>query len=171
MTEIWKDVVGYEEYFQVSSHGRVFSKRSNKILSLHTHKDGGIIFSTRLAGRLGGCKAFKVHRLVAEAFIENPDKKPTVNHIDGNRGNNNIDNLEWATQKEQMRHAIDTKLLVNPAGHDCYNAKLSPEDVKYIREHYIPRHPLYGTRQLGKQFGVHHTKISKVVRGISYKDD
>lgn len=93
--EVWKDVVGYEEYFQVSNLGKLFSKRSQKILKQTISKTGYYTVATRLGGRNGICKCFKIHRLVAEAFIPNPEQKRTVNHIDGNKLNNNLSNLEW----------------------------------------------------------------------------
>lgn len=170
MTEIWKDVVGYEDYFQISNTGKLFSKRTNKILSQCLHKNGYYIHTTRIGGRSGKCKSFKIHILVATAFIDNPENKPTVNHIDGNKINNHVDNLEWSTHKEQSRHAVDTGLITIKSGVDTYNAKLSADDVKYIRENYIKGDSTFGTRGLGNRFGIHHTKISKVVRNISYKN-
>ena len=104
--EEWRDVVGYEKYFKISNKGNVFSKRSNKVLKLHTHPNGYYIFSTHLDGRKSKAICFKVHRLVAKAFIDNPENKPVVNHIDGVKLNNNVNNLEWCTHKDNTKHAI-----------------------------------------------------------------
>lgn len=119
MKEIWRDIKGYEGLYQVSNIGRVKSleriitntlgsyTRAEKILvplktkkgyyQIHLHKNGV-------------CKTSKIHRLVAEAFIPNPLNKSQVNHIDGNKINNNVENLEWATQEENMQHAYKTGL-------------------------------------------------------------
>lgn len=85
MEEIFKDVVGFEDYFQISNFGRFFSKRSNKLLKLHINKSGYITLATKIGGRHGTNHCFKIHRVVAEAFIPNPENKPEVNHKDGKK--------------------------------------------------------------------------------------
>ena len=107
MTEIWKDIVGYEGLYQVSNLGRVKSVKRNKILSQKHNWDGYLRIQL---WRNNKNKYVSIHRLVAEAFIENPNKKPFINHIDGNKQNNNVDNLEWCTQKENIKHAFDNGL-------------------------------------------------------------
>lgn len=106
--EIWKDVVGYEDLYQVSNMGNVKRKISRRCLIER------IIAPTKSHGymRLGLCrnnkvKMHNVHRLVAMAFIPNPECKPFVNHMDGNKKNNSIDNLEWVTAQENTRHAYN----------------------------------------------------------------
>lgn len=79
----------------------------------------------------GKGKTRKVHRLVAETYVPNPDNKPQVNHKDGNKLNNDVDNLEWATGSENMIHA--TKMGLNASGVKSYLAKLSEQDVRGIR--------------------------------------
>ncbi|EJG0117201.1 NUMOD4 domain-containing protein [Staphylococcus pseudintermedius] len=119
-TEVWKDVVGYEEYYQVSNEGRVRSLdrytnngngcfvRKGRVLKQGVNRTGyNFVMLTNANGEAKNCK---VHRLVAITFIENPFNKKTVNHKDGNKTNNHIDNLEWATYSENMQHAIDTGL-------------------------------------------------------------
>ena len=101
--EEWRDIEGYEGYYQVSSEGRVFSIRSDKHLSLREEKNGYISVELNLSGNN---KRLKMHRLVAKAFIPNPELKKTVNHINSNRSNNNLNNLEWATQSENILHAF-----------------------------------------------------------------
>ena len=111
--EIWKDVVGYEGVYEVSNMGRV--KRvgkyrnqcaewdSNHILR-PGHKDNEYLFVN--LSKEGKNKIKYVHRLVAEAFLPNPKNKATVNHIDGDRTNNVVENLEWATYKENNNHSL-----------------------------------------------------------------
>ena len=138
--EEWRDVVGYENYFKVSNKGNIFSKRSNKVLKLCTHKSGYVLFTTRLEGRNGKSLCFKVHRLVAVAFINNPENKPIINHIDSNRSNNNVTNLEWCTYKENVSHCIMMGRFPYRYGKDNHQTKLSVEDVVFIRENYVARH-------------------------------
>lgn len=111
--EVWKDIEGYEGLYQVSNLGRVKSleryfenhsklqKLEGKIKAIRI--DTGGYYTTDLYCN-NKQRTWKVHRLVAMAFIPNPEKKPTVNHKDGNKLNNNVDNLEWCTQHEQNEH-------------------------------------------------------------------
>ena len=100
---IIKSIKGFDDYF-VSNKGNVFSKKSGEIRELKPHfgTKGYLILKLRKNNR-SYCK--RVHRLVAEAFIPNPDKKPQVNHIDGDKTNNCIGNLEWNTNIENNLHA------------------------------------------------------------------
>jgi len=97
---MWKDVSGYEGLYEVSNLGRVKSKR--KIIS---SVDDGKGYPRLHLSKDGKAKSFRVHRLVAEAFIPNPDCFPIVNHKDGNKENNTVENLEWCTQLENVEHA------------------------------------------------------------------
>ena len=104
--EIWKDVRDMEGY-KVSNYGRVKSFLSDvngKILSQRNDKDGYKMVWTKYKS------GARVHRLVAETFIENKYNKSTVNHIDGNKANNNVNNLEWATVSENTQHGYDIGL-------------------------------------------------------------
>lgn len=105
MKEIWEDISGYEGVYQVSNFGRVKNK-NNLIMSLTKNKSGPNYRYMVWLSRYNKKKAFLVHRLVAEAFIPNPDNKPTVNHIDGNPLNNHLNNLEWATKSENHLHRV-----------------------------------------------------------------
>ena len=142
--EIWRDVAGYEGYYQVSTVGRVRSlnriiKRANNspvlrkgvMLTPQKDKDGYLIVGLKMGGK--EYKA-KVHRLVAEAFIPNTKNKPIVNHLDGDKGNNAVNNLEWCTVKENSHHARDTGLLHPARGESSGKHKLSEADVLRIRE-------------------------------------
>lgn len=166
--EIWKDVVGYEQYFRVSNYGNVFSRRTNRILKQHIRPDRRVTVSTRIGGKNGKTVCFKVHRLVAEAFIPNPENKPQVNHIDGNPSNNILTNLEWVTASENIQHAYANSLMSagDRSGTKNTNSKLTEENVKYIREN--PDN--LTVRELGEIFSVHHSKIVRCKNFKSYKD-
>lgn len=119
--ELWKDVVGYESYYEVSNLGRVRSKervlphninkgnyvKKSKVLSTQIRK--GYVFVCVCVN--GIRKALPVHRVVAKAFLPNPENKAQVNHIDGDKTNNKLENLEWATAKENVDHAVRTGLI------------------------------------------------------------
>ena len=97
MEEIWKDVKGYEGLYQVSNFGNVKSLIRNKILRLSNSHNGYRLVSLQR-------KTFRVHRLVAEAFLDNTEKLPFVNHKDENKQNNNVDNLEWCTASYNLNY-------------------------------------------------------------------
>lgn len=176
--EEWKDVVGYEDYFKISNQGRVWSKRTNKILKLLKSKNGYMILSSTIGGRGGKYICLRVHRMVAEAFLPEPEdymkewaegtfyKKVQVNHKDGNRVNNNISNLEWCTNKENRLHSLNNLGSIEnvPRGVDSFISKLSEEEVRYILTNYTPRCKEFGSRALGRRFNVDHMQILRIVK-------
>lgn len=110
MSKIWAPIdFGDGKYF-ISNHGDVRSIATNKMLSTQTQNSGYRLVHLNHNGKR---KAFLIHRLVAIAFIHNPDNKPFVNHKDGNKQNNVFSNLEWSTPSENMRHAHQTGLMEN----------------------------------------------------------
>ena len=97
MTEIWKNIEGYEGKYQVSNLGQVKSMiGQEKVLHPKKHRNGHLQIGLHKDKKR---KTMYIHRLVAQAFIPNPDNLPGVNHKDENPNNNNVDNLEWCTQK------------------------------------------------------------------------
>lgn len=162
--EIWKDVIGFEEYFEVSSYGRVYGKRSGKILNPTNNARGYPTIPTRISGK---CFTRFVHRWVADAFVENIDNKPFVNHKDGCKVNNRSDNLEWVTNQENIDHAVENNLRNYLYGEDRPH-KLKLKDVQFIRNNYKERCRIFGARALGRKFKVHHETIRRVVSGKNW---
>lgn len=105
---MFKEIKGYEHYL-VSDSGEVYSLKSNKILKPDIDKDGYEIY--RISNEENKRKAFKGHRLVGLTFIDNPNNLPIVNHIDGNKRNNHLSNLEWCTNEYNVQHAVKTGLM------------------------------------------------------------
>lgn len=113
MEEVWKDVVGFEGLYKISNNG--------KIISLRYHNRFGINFELTQFNNKGYYRVvltknkkshtYKVHRLVAQAFIPNPNKLPEVNHINGIKNDNRVNNLEWCSHQNNIKHAIKTGLI------------------------------------------------------------
>ena len=99
-----KDIAGYEGLYAIDTDGRVYSYKSKRYL-----KGGALIYGhkTVLLSKNGKAEMRLVHRLVAQAFIPNPNGLAVVHHIDGNPQNNSVTNLQWCTQKENVKHCID----------------------------------------------------------------
>ena len=108
MEEVWKDIVGYENLYQVSNLGNVKTVKQNKILKQHISAFGYLRCRMRKNNKT---KKIVVHRLVAKAFIPNPENKPCVDHIDTNKQNNNVKNLRWVTYSENMKNPITIKAM------------------------------------------------------------
>lgn len=142
--EVWKNIKGFEHY-QVSRNGRIKSLRLGRMLKPSINH-GGYLYV-----RLNGSRHKKVHRIVAEAFIPNPYLKPTVNHRDGNKQNNSVENLEWATYSENLFHAHKTGL--NPG---------KRKKVKCFETGEVYQSTLEAQRKTG----INNGSISRCARGL-----
>lgn len=151
----------------ITSTGRKFSgkfKEIKKTKELSQRINNRGYKTVRIEG-----KTKMVHRLVAESFVENVHNKKFVNHIDGNKLNNNYKNLEWVTAQENVQHCF--KIGLN--NKKCYenlidNSKLTKEDVDFIRMNYKPRDKYFGGSALARKFNVSSTAINNIVNNKTY---
>lgn len=162
--EVWKDVVGYEGIYEVSNLGRV---RTHKDKVTHSVKHGLRKWKQRiLKQKVGKDRSYRiilwkdkkektwlVHRLVALAFIPTVEGKDFINHIDGNRLNNSVENLEWCTSKENNNHAFDTRLMTTNQEVILFN--------KYTKETHYFRSKTKASEFLGKYHGFISDQMKK----------
>lgn len=175
--EIWKDIKDYEGLYKVSNLGRVKSlkrrielKGKNQFTDFTTFKEiegKEIKPSINYKGycqlslyKNGKSKNKQVHRLVAEAFIENPFNKPTVNHINGNKLDNRVDNLEWCTNSENIIHAYYNNLIDITKKYK----KINQYDLKgnFIKQ-------WNSMKEAGEKLNICSQNISKCCRGLRKK--
>jgi hypothetical protein len=174
--EVWLPIKGYEGSYEVSNLGGVRSvdriiersKRGKlvakgKMLLLRLNKGGYQTAGLWLSGKGKPCQ---VHRLVAIAFIPNPENKPQVNHIDGAKTNNIVSNLEWATSLENMTHARVAGLIVYKLGTENPNARLTPSIVREIRALGELGHKY---KHIGNALGVSPKQVSNIINMKQWK--
>lgn len=174
MNEIWKTIIGYEGTYEVSNLGRVKSlKRIEECggkCKIRTRNERILKWSISKGYRIvalcknGKAKSYPIHRLVMGIFCP-IDEKKEVNHKDGIKTNNNLDNLEWCSPSENMKHAYDFGLCYSGEKH--YKSKLSSKDVGEIKDLYFN----YGliTTKIAKIFNVSHGAIYAIVKGENWK--
>ena len=165
--EIWKDIGGYAGLYQVSNLGRVKSlpkARSSRVNFLKHRVDSGY---ARVSLSVNGkARNHSVHRLIAIEFIKNIDNLPVVNHIDGNKLNNSISNLEWVTSSENSLHAYRIGLM-DQKGEAHASNKLINSDIPIIIEMYI-KYNIH-QKKIAACFNISQQQVSKIVTGIRWK--
>lgn len=169
--EEWKDVIGYESTYQVSSLGRVkriavysnqsgITWESNKILKPANNSRG--YYFVQLSKNNKVTRKY-VHRLVAEAFIPNPENKATVNHKNCNRSDNRVENLEWTTYRENNDYSI--QVMKKAGKHKRNNKSSRPVEQLDLDGNVINEFPSY--REAERQTGI--AGIDKVCAGSKYR--
>lgn len=143
--------------YDVLPNGQILNKRWNRYLKPQLNNKG--YSRVQLCG-----KFYFVHRLVAEKYIPNPNNLPQVNHKDGDKTNNSVENLEWVSNQENRNHAIKNGLHFQ--GEKCSWAKLTQEDVEYIRNH-----PDIKQKELAKIFNVNRATIGDILHNRTWKNN
>lgn len=174
MPELWKPVRGYESFYEVSNKGRVRSLDRSC-----AHSDGKV---TKRKGRIlkqslragypfvhlrGGGGAWQVHthRLVARAFCLKPDGCDIVNHLDGDKTNNNSSNLEWTTFSGNSRHAFTSGLNIPTSGQDHHSSKLTNSQVDEIRQRIMDGQPYI---EIANEYGIAVMTVSCIKTGRNW---
>lgn len=160
--EEWRVVPEFEDYL-VSNLGRIMSIKHNKryIISLSMGRGyWNVTFWMNNKSKL-----FGVHRIVAKAFIPNPENKREVNHIDGNKINNHVSNLEWNTSKENKQHAVKMQLVAY--GSQKPSSKLKESDIPIIRKlHLIDK---VSQNQIARDYKVSVFTIHSIFKGKTWR--
>lgn len=171
-----KPVKDLEDLYEVDENGNVYTlpriKRTPTTIYLSKEKKlkpynngyGYMLVDMRKNGKR---YMRLVHRLVADAFIPNPNNLPQINHKDGNKANNSVDNLEWCTCSENQFHAF--KYNLKPQGVNHPNSKFTVNDIDYIRKNYHKDKRGCGVYALAKKFKVSPSTIRQIVTGRTYK--
>jgi len=159
----------YREKYYVSDTGLVKNIITGKILKLRKNPNGYLKANLSIHGKLS---TIFIHTAVAELYIPNPENLPVVNHIDGNKQNNNKLNLEWCTYKYNSAHAHNLGLMNIPKGTQCYQSKLTRNDVIYLKTTYsnYPNLKRGTITKLAKQFNVSTGTIRNVLTGKTYRN-
>jgi hypothetical protein len=174
--EIWKDIKGYEGLYQVSNLGRVKSihfnhskKATEKILKLIKDRDG---YVDAFLYKNGKVKHFRMHRLVAKAFIPNPNNLPQINHIDENVNNNRVDNLEWCTVGYNINYGKRNEKVSNALKgrkrSEEYKKNLSKSISKSIGKKIIciTTGEIFNTIKLAEiKYNIDHSSIIRCCKG------
>lgn len=161
MRETWKYIKGLNRMYQISNLGRVktFQPRykTSRILKPGLASMGYLTVCLRLPN--GNRRTHYIHRLIAKAFIPNPKNKRCINHIDGNKLNNGIKNLEWVTHKENNDHATKTGLRF---------LKMTPVVISEILRLHIRADKIFGAKGLAKRFNTNTCTIHEVLNKYKY---
>ncbi|HFJ9368546.1 TPA: NUMOD4 motif-containing HNH endonuclease [Bacillus cereus] len=167
--EQWKSLKGIVENgdkYAVSNYGEVKNTNSGRILKSFKSNRGYKVI--RLCHE-SKTKKYLIHRLVALAFIPNLENKEQVNHKDGNKENNCIDNLEWMTRSENIQHAFDLGLKPLNEGEKHHKAKLTESDVRWIRGNYKMYDDEFSVKALAERFDVTYFTMYMVIKNKTWK--
>lgn len=164
--EQWRPILGYDKYYEVSNKGgvrRIHYKANPTLKYLKPRVTNKFWYNVNLCVN-SKARNYPIHRLVAIAFIPNPENKPCVNHKDSNGFNNKVENLEWCTHKENMQHAARKGRMVLPETRGSKNSQAILNERDVLRIKMALKTGLRG-RELAKIYGVAETTISMIKVG------
>jgi hypothetical protein len=153
-----RDIIGYEDYC-ITEDGQIWSKRTKKFLKLQNHNRGYALITLSVNAKR---KPEVVHRFVARAFVDNPNKYNEINHKDGDKKNNHFTNLEWCSRSDNNTHKC--RILGKGRGIGNGAHKLTEQEVLEIRSR---RHEVQ--KRLGEEFGVDQSVISDIINRKIWK--
>ena len=167
--EEWRDIVGYEGLYQVSNYGRIksFHGKGVRIL-IHAEYDEGYMRIDLTKNRKS--EKYLVHVLVAKAFLPNLQNLPIVHHRDDAKNNPCVWNLAWVTRSENKKLAYQSGAIKSKQGHEHCNALLTPEQIYYIRAHYLPYDKTFGAHAFAEKFNVSPSTIVSIVKQRTYRN-
>ena len=157
--ELFKPIEGYEGYYDISNHGRIYSQRNNIYLKPYVTGHGYLSIGLRKKGKK---KTFWIHRLVAIHFIENKNELAEINHKDFNRQNNYFENLEWINHGDNIRYSYEGGNRTGARGERSPNAKHTNDSILEIRSLYKTGN--YTQQQLADMFNDKRNNITKIIQ-------
>lgn len=160
-----KEIENFKGYF-ITESGQIFSNKRGKLKQLKYRVDTSNYFRIQLINDDNKKKTVLVHRLIAKTFIPNPENKPEVNHINGNKLDNTLSNLEWVTREENMQHSFDNGLNSNKGSNNGRNL-LREEDVLDIYNKLLQN---YRVVDLAKEYGVKNNTIQSIKDRTNWQD-
>lgn len=171
--EIWKDIKGYEGLYSISNTGRVKRLARNRIIATGVNKPLKEKEIKTFKGKLGyihvnlwkngQIKQHRIHRLIMLAHTNKPEDKNIINHIDGDKSNNTLGNLEWCTARENTIHAYKTGLAKGKKGIENSQGRLTNEEVISMRNLYATGE--YTQKEIGEIFGISRRHAGDIVNG------
>lgn len=158
--------------FEISNYGRLKNVKTQHIYKPSVLNTGYSSVRTTLGNRDDKIHIL-IHKAVAYTFLENPYNLPEVNHKDGDKENNHVNNLEWCTSHENQQHKYDIGLFDTNKikGENNGASKLTWNDVEYIRKNYIPHSRQFGSRAMARKFNVRHITILSVLHNATWVND
>ena len=163
--EIWKDVVGYENLYQVSNLGNVSTLKHKKTFILKPAQNGKGYLKVILRNNNKSKKYFFVHRLVAQAFLPNPNNYPVINHKDENPLNNNVNNLEWCTQKYNCNYGTAQERRAKKISKILTNRKDLSKTVLQYDKNGILINEYPSMKEAERKTGINNGYICSVCKG------
>ena len=161
----WRAVPGLAHIFAVSEDGRVMSTRTGRELVQTTHPSGYPLIATREGGRNGVATCYRVHRLVAMAWVPGrSDERDTVHHKNGERADARASNLEWVSRAENTAYSVEAGTHDPNRGEKNGAARLTEDAVRFIRNSLVRGCSVSGARALAERFGVDHATVMRAYR-------